>query len=86
MKLLREMVTKGVLLRNTLGKTVSATGMVTVLNKLFDSNFTIQDVVPYVRSLNQALKSAQTEEQAEQVWHRLHSELVHRNKRAIPSE
>lgn len=86
MKLLREMVGRSVVLRSTIGKTVSAKGMVHVLAKLFGSNFKLQDVTPYVRALNQALTSAQTEEQAEQVWKRLHSELTHSRKRSLPDE
>lgn len=86
MKLLQEMVGRSVILRSTLGKTVSAKGIIHILNKLFGSNFKLQDVVPYVRALNQALKSVQSEVQAEQVWKRLHSELIHANKRTLPDD
>ena len=86
MKLLQEMVSKNVVLRSTLGKTVSAKGMVHILAKLFGTDFKLQDVTPYVRAVNQALQSATSSEQAEQVWHRLHSELVHANKRSLPIE
>ncbi len=86
MKLLQEMVRKDVILRTTLGKTVSAKGMIHVLAKLFDTNFKLQDVAPYVRTLNQALQDATDAEQAHQVWSRLHSELVHANKRSLPDE
>ena len=86
MKLLQEMVRKDVILRSTLGKTVSAKGMIHVLAKLFDDNFKLQDVAPYVRSVNQALQDATNAEQAHQVWRRLHQELVHSNKRSLPDE
>ncbi len=86
MKLLREMVGKGVVLRSTIGKTVSAKGMVHVLAKLYGANYKLQDVTPYVRALNQALQSVQTEDQAAQVWQRLQSELSHTRKRSLPDE
>jgi len=86
MKLLQEMVKKDVVLRSTLGKTVSAKGMIHILAKLFDSNFKLQDVTPYVRALNRALQDATNADQAQQVWSRLHSELVHTNKRPPPDE
>lgn len=86
MKLLQEMVRKDVILRSTLGKTVSAKGMIHVLAKLFDANFKLQDVTPYVRAANQALQDATNAEQAHQVWSRLHQELVHSNKRSLPDE
>ena len=86
MKLFEISVPRDVLLRNTLGRTVSAKQMAAVLNKLFGADFGINDTTPYVRSFNQALSSATDEKSAENTWKRLYSELSHANKRTPPTE
>lgn len=84
MKLFEVSLSRDVLLRNSLGRTVSAKQMAATLNKLFGSEFGIGDTTPYVRSFNQALVSADDEKTAELVWKRLFQELSHANKRTGP--
>ena len=84
MKLFEVSLTKGILIRNSLGRTVSAKQMAATLNNLFGSKFGIGDTTPYVRSFNQALVSADNEKDAEIVWNRLFQELSHANKRKLP--
>ena len=79
------------LIRNAIGKNSSAKSILAVLNRGFNSNFTIRDVAPYVKSFNQAMKSIDPtgknqEKQAKQMFNRLFQELSHANKRTVPDE
>jgi hypothetical protein len=79
------------LIRNAVGRNSSAESILTVLNRGFNSNFTVRDVNPYVKSFNQAMKSIDPagknqEKQAKQLFARLFQELSHTNKRTIPDE
>lgn len=86
MKLYEVSISRDVLLRNSLGRTVSAKQMAATLNKLFGSDFEMADTGPYVRSFNQALMSANDEKSAENTWKRLYMELSHANKRTLPDD
>lgn len=86
MKLFEVSMSRDALLRNSLGRTVTAKGMAAMLNKLFGANFEMADTTPYVRVFNQALASATDEKSAERVWKRLYQELSHANKRVLPND
>ncbi len=77
------------MIRNTLGRTMSAEGMIIVLKRIFGHDFTLQDVTPYLRSFNQALKSINPEDEnvvqsTKHLWERLAAELSHPKKRSLP--
>jgi hypothetical protein len=85
-KLFEVSLSRDAILRNSLGRTVSARQMAATLNKLFNARFGLGDTTPYVRSFNQALASATDEKGAENVWKRLYMELSHANKRTLPDD
>ncbi len=89
MRLNEVTVSTDVLIRNTIGKMLTAKVMVSVLNRIYKANFELNDTTPYVRAFNQAMESVDPRDelnQAKQLWHKLYQELSHANKRTPPSE
>lgn len=86
MKLFEVQMSKDILLRNSIGRTVSAKGMASIMNKLYGTNFDMTDTTPYVRAFNNSLSGARDEKTAELAWKRLYQELSHPNKRPPPDE
>ena len=77
------------IIRNSLNHTLSAKSIATVLNKVFSGNFSQEDVLPYVRTVNQALRNinpvaSDAINQAEQLWTRIFQDLTHKKQRALP--
>jgi len=89
MKLNEVTVGTDVLIRNTIGKMLTARAMVSVLNKIYRTNFKLDHTTPYVRAFNQAMRSVDPQnglDQAKQIWHKLYLELSHANKRTLPDD
>lgn len=86
MKLNEVTVGTDVLIRNTIGKMLTARAMVSVLNKIYRTNFKLDHTTPYVRAFNQAMESVNDLDQAKQIWHKLYLELSHANKRTLPDD
>ncbi len=89
MKLFEVTMSDDTMIRNTIGRTMSAEGLVIMLGRLFDLNFSLEVVTPYLRSFNEALqgidRSSETAVQdAKSLWNRFASELTHPKKRQIP--
>lgn len=82
-------VSTDTLIRNTIGKMLTAKVMVSVLNRIYKANFKMGHTTPYVRAFNQAMESVDPVnglDQAKQIWHKLYLELSHTNKRTPPDE
>ncbi len=87
MRLNEVAVSTDTLIRNTIGKMLTARVMVSVLNRIYKANFKLDDTTPYVRAFNQAMESVDPRDglkQAKQIWHKLYLELSHANKRTLP--
>lgn len=77
------------IIRNSLGRTLSARGIAIVLSRAFGQDFSIMDVTPYTRSINQALKNVNPYDRdaldnAKDVWLRAAAEIAHPKKRTLP--
>ncbi len=91
MKLFEVTMSDDTMFRNTIGRKMSAEGLVIMLSRLFDLNFSLEIVTPYLRSFNEALRgidrSSETAVQdAKSLWNQFASELTHPRKRQIPSD
>lgn len=74
------------IIRNSIGRVLSAKSISSVLNSVFGQQFSLEDVAPYVRSFNEAMQDVDPSNPnavkvAQHLWSRLASELSHPKKR-----
>lgn len=82
-------ISSGTIIRNSIGRTITAKHMISVLSNVFGHEFSVEDVVRFVRPFNVAMKDLNpydrdAENAAKIMWSRLDAELSHRNKRQTP--
>lgn len=85
---LRELTT-GAVIRNSIGQVITSKMIISTLKRLFNHEFTLEEVTPFVRPFNIAMKDINPydkspETVAKKLWARLDAELSHQNKRTQP--
>jgi len=77
------------LIRNSIGRVITPKMIISTLKRLFNHTFTLEQVIPFVRSFNVAMGDidpGDSETAATNLWARLDAELSHQNKRPLPVE